>query len=126
MIKPDKDIMSINLYILNKILANKNISKSSNLTKNNTSRSSDQECKVGLPLKKISNVNHGISRIENHMMSSIDAHKTVDKIQNLFTVKTFIRVFRARKRHAQIGAVQSRRLFMKQSSFLVLEQGATV
>lgn len=51
-------------------------------------RPSGQECKVGLTLKEIYNVNHHISRIENHMIISIDIDKTIDKIQHPFMTKT--------------------------------------
>ena len=42
-------------------------------------------------IKEINNVNHHISRIENHMIS-IDADKTIDKIQHSFMIKISIRV----------------------------------
>lgn len=35
-------------YILSRMLANKNMNKASSLTKDDPSRPSDQECKVGL------------------------------------------------------------------------------
>ena len=87
MTQSDKDVTNVDTHSLEQNTSQGNaLLETQQFNKGQYIKASCQECKVGLTLK-MNNVNHHVSRLENHMIISIDTDKTIDKIQHPFMIK---------------------------------------